>query len=695
MSAIAGIYNLDKRPVDRHLLGRMLDCVPQWGSDAVRIWTDGFVGLGHRQLCTTEESLREVQPAHNRRRTAWITFDGRVDNREELVQSLRPRAANLISPTDVDLLLAAYEFWGTDCLEHVIGDFSFALWDAREQRLFCARDTYGIRPFYYHFDGTAFTFGTDILQIFQNPNISKEIDAAKIAEWFTPCGLFHHNFRDIDRTFFLAIKELPHAHYLLIDKSGVKTSRYWDVDPQHEIKHRRQADYVEHFSQLFQESVHSRLRSLGPIGAELSGGFDSSSIVCIASEQLKDARAPTTPLTTYSLVFDSLSCDERTLLSRVISKYQLESHFIAADSLCELDDSVETPLSGVAISTPEQAHMERALNALYQTAHENGVRVMLSGEGAESQVLGNPFVFDSLSRRFEFGELAKRVRVLSANNSARSCIGYVLRFAFAPLLPKQISRSFYRKWVHPEFDSYQCLNVFCPPFHDRIHEEIRKQDERFQRLPTFVEWGRQLGYETQNPSAPIFSKQFLYPLERRFPYLDRRLIEFSLAVPPETKYEHLIDTERRTTRGRALQRQAFKGILPDEIRLNRSKTNFNDVSRRRMLKSRRTLESIFSPPGLSLVGKFELIDTAKFWELLRHFLSDLESGRSFNANAFLWINRIVQLEHWLVRLSSGHSNPLSSNFALEWRNIGDGLSSKDHHGARSISFSVGPLSGDV
>src|SRR5262247_1143975 len=117
MSAVAGILNLDFRPVDRGLLGRMLECVPEWGSDAVRLWSNDFVGLGHRQLCTTEESWREMQPASNRRHSCWITFDGRIDNRDDLIDLLKPVSNQTGSITDVELFLYAYDAWGTECLK--------------------------------------------------------------------------------------------------------------------------------------------------------------------------------------------------------------------------------------------------------------------------------------------------------------------------------------------------------------------------------------------------------------------------------------------------------------------------------------------------------------------------------------------------------------------------------------------------
>ena len=150
MSAIAGIHYLNERPVDFADLGRMVDILAHRGPDGADIWSEGSVGFGHRMLWTTPESLLEKLPLVNQRGDLVITADARIDNREELIAALSLAECRFEKITDSHLILAAYEKWGETCPEHLLGDFAFAIWDKRNQMLFCARDHFGVRPFYYH-----------------------------------------------------------------------------------------------------------------------------------------------------------------------------------------------------------------------------------------------------------------------------------------------------------------------------------------------------------------------------------------------------------------------------------------------------------------------------------------------------------------------------------------------------------------
>ena len=173
---------------------------------------------------------------------------------------------------------------GYECLKWVIGDYAFALWDESKQQLFCGRDTYGIRPFYFHFDEKTFTFASDVLQIFRNPKFQWMSMRRKLPNGSQVQGRSAAAYRDTSRSFFRGIFELPHAHYLVVSPSGLRLSRYWDVEPKHRIRYRDTAEYGQHFYHLFREAVRDRLRTCGSVGAELRGGFDSSSIVCTAAE---------------------------------------------------------------------------------------------------------------------------------------------------------------------------------------------------------------------------------------------------------------------------------------------------------------------------------------------------------------------------------------------------------------------------
>ena len=162
MSGIIGIHYLDGRPVDRENLTKMVDILAHRGPDGADIWVDGCVGLGHRMLWTTPESLIEKLPLENQRGDLVITADARIDNRDELIAALQINNRPSDKVVDSELILAAYEKWGEDCPEHLLGDFAFAIWDERRELLFCARDHFGVKPFYYYFANNTFAFGSEI-----------------------------------------------------------------------------------------------------------------------------------------------------------------------------------------------------------------------------------------------------------------------------------------------------------------------------------------------------------------------------------------------------------------------------------------------------------------------------------------------------------------------------------------------------
>ncbi len=163
MSGIVGIYYINGRPVEGETLGRMVDILAHRGPDGADIWCEGNIGLGHRMLWTTPESLMEKQPLVDRTGNLVLTADARIDNRGELISALRLNDSPVEKITDSALILAAYAEWGNQCPEKLIGDFAFAIWDKRKQVLFCARDHMGVKPFYYYYEpGKFFAFASEI-----------------------------------------------------------------------------------------------------------------------------------------------------------------------------------------------------------------------------------------------------------------------------------------------------------------------------------------------------------------------------------------------------------------------------------------------------------------------------------------------------------------------------------------------------
>ena len=281
MSGIVGIWNVDGRPIDPDSLGKMMERIRYRGPDGSATWIDGSVGLGHQRLCTTPESLHEYLPLQSADGNVCLTADARVDNREELRQGLEARGVRLRTDTDAELILGAYEVWGEECPIHILGDFAFALWDRRRQQLFCARDIVGTKPIYYHFDGQAFRFASIASALFADGTVSRKPNKATMF-------LYLLGEPVLGDTLYEGIYRLRPASQLVVRDGQLRTKRYWNGDPQREIRYGSEAEYAEHFLAIFREAVRVRLRSQAPVGATLSGGLDSPSVVCMAQALINE-----------------------------------------------------------------------------------------------------------------------------------------------------------------------------------------------------------------------------------------------------------------------------------------------------------------------------------------------------------------------------------------------------------------------
>jgi asparagine synthase (glutamine-hydrolysing) len=242
MSGIVGIVNTDGAPVDRGLLVRLTASLDYRGPDARAVWIDGHVGFGHTMLRTTDESVNERQPLCLDG-SVWITADARVDGRAELRDKLgNESVAGLDTVTDVELILHAYRRWDTACVDHLLGDFAFAIWDGRKQRLFCARDHFGVKPFFYARVGTALLFGNTLNCLRLHPGVSDTLNEVAIGDFL----LFGTN-QDPATTTFSDLRRLPGAHCLTWSRDRVDVSRYWSLPIDGHIRYKRSRDYVDHF----------------------------------------------------------------------------------------------------------------------------------------------------------------------------------------------------------------------------------------------------------------------------------------------------------------------------------------------------------------------------------------------------------------------------------------------------------------
>src|ERR1700678_55059 len=318
MSGIVGMYERGGAPVDRALLQALTHSISYCGPDARDTWTSGAIAFGHTMLRTTRESLTEQQPA-NLDGQFWITGDARIDCREELIEQMtqtRDAASpsTLRTTNDSELILRAYAVWGEHCVEHLRGDFAFAIWDAGKKLLFCARDNFGVKPFYYAEPGELFLFSNTLDCLRQHPGVSEELNDAAIGDFL----LFGLNC-DAATTTFRDIRRLPAAHAMTISSDGFRIQRYWSAPTEGRIRYQRAEDYVEHFQILLQAAVTDRMR-VDRAGILLSGGLDSATVATTVRE-LAAGPGGTTDLRAYTVVYESLIPDQDGRYAREVADF--------------------------------------------------------------------------------------------------------------------------------------------------------------------------------------------------------------------------------------------------------------------------------------------------------------------------------------------------------------------------------------
>src|SRR5438093_431410 len=340
MCGIAGIYSTAGRPIDLRLLEAMTQVLTHRGPDgegyallahngkgkpiavtgslraSVRSVPHNYtVGFGHRRLAVLDPSPLGHQPMSSEDGLVWITYNGEVYNYLELRKDLQQRGFHFRSMTDTEVVLKAYEEWGIDCLQRFNGMFAFALWDAKHERLFCARDRMGMKPFYYRLSGDGLIFGSEIKALLADAS-GKLSPNLRMVHDFLVLGLQDHT----EETCFEGIRQLPSGHYLCLERGRLNVQRWWRLERAENHSDIDDQSAIESFRLLFEDAVRLHLRSDVSVGSCLSGGLDSSSIVCTVHRVLggNRERREGRCFKTFSSCFHDPTCDERDYLRAVV-----------------------------------------------------------------------------------------------------------------------------------------------------------------------------------------------------------------------------------------------------------------------------------------------------------------------------------------------------------------------------------------
>ena len=294
MSAIGGIYNFDGAPVDQSFLNELNSELEQFGPDGVGEYSAVSISMAYGAFHTTPQSKLEKQP-HVSDGNIVLCWDGRLDNRAELAATLDLSFNS--DTTDVAIVLAAYRRWGLEFLHHLVADFALSLWDSRSKTLLLARDIIGSRDLFYHATLQRIVWCTDLETLIDLTKCDLTIDENYIAAHLARLPESH-------QTPFKDIHAVGAAHVVSVKEGLIQTHRYWKLQPGREIRYRSDIEYEEHFRDLFRESVRTRLRAIGPVWSDLSGGLDSSSMVCMAHDLIQRGQVVVDGLETASYIHD-------------------------------------------------------------------------------------------------------------------------------------------------------------------------------------------------------------------------------------------------------------------------------------------------------------------------------------------------------------------------------------------------------
>ncbi|ESY18844.1 lasso peptide isopeptide bond-forming cyclase [Mesorhizobium sp. LNJC394B00] len=576
MSGVAGILlRQEGRQAAAADIQRMLARMQHRAPDGSSWWIDEGVVLGHAWLNTTDEA--GPGPLTMAGGKLAITADCRLDNRDELLARLGIRDNSV---ADAVLVMRAYLRWGEACPEYLQGDFAFAIWDAERQKLFCVRDHFGVKPFYYHSSDRRFVFASEIGPILDVGGVDMRISEHQISGFLA--GLPD----DPQSTAYADIFRLPARHSLTVTGNQVVLRRYWQIEPS---PRPMRADTAEEFRHLFSQSVRNRMRGTPAVGAMLSGGLDSSSIACVAGLQNAAQQRPRLP--TFSLVFEKGSpMDERPFIEAVLGQQKVDGTLISVGDYAPfaeferiLEEQEETFLApGLSLTRD-----------IYRTAGAKGMKVLLDGHGGDEVVSQGHGHLHELADAGKWMELWRELRSAS-NTYGDGMLGLYYKFLtlYGPAwrvarIKRFANRVLGKLRRHPTGRPATSWRGLINP------DLAMRTDlvERFRRagyMPPAVSASETLTHRwlLSNGMVPhafeVLDKAAAnFGVEPRYPFWDKPLVEFCLALPGAEKLNQGF--------GRSVLRRAMEGILPPAVQWRRDKIDFTSNLVKGMLGNHRDL----------------------------------------------------------------------------------------------------------
>jgi asparagine synthase (glutamine-hydrolysing) len=538
-----------------------------------------------------------------------VVLDGWLDNRKELLALTGGGTDNPEQPPDAELLLAAYRRWGIHCVQHLIGDYAFVLWDARKRCLLAARDPMGLRTLFYRQVGYSLLVATDLSALIR-PNLpTVTLSAEYLMSYFRENGIV-----DTPTTPWNGLYRLPKGCLLLAEHGIVRTSRFWDLRSAPAVRYRHEADYLEDFHERFREAVRCRLRSTIPVAIFLSGGLDSTSVFAMA-KRLSANPADVFPVSAYYDEFHD--SDEREFIRATLDRYEPDPCMVSGDGSWTFRDLDRVPVMDEPWVNLASYHLQVTL---HRAALSRGARVALTGYGGDQVLSGSLDRLGGYARRLRLLPLIRHISVLAGTQ--RLPYGLIWRdFIRDPLRGKRAGSGEDWSWLAAPWRS----QLLEPPNDTSLSDLDPAQAVRYTVI------NKALAVLAIGPavSRPL-------GLELRHPFLDRRLVEFLYGIPDELRLD-----EKLTQK--AILRKALHAVLPTKIATRPGKTMSHSAIFQGIQREWRDVgEPILERSRLAELG---LADSNG----LRNALQKFRMGSEYTETVWL----AITLEAWLRRSDTG------------------------------------------
>ena len=555
MCGIAGCISKRGKAIDKGKFEKMVDIIKHRGPDDQGVFFENNLALGHRRLSIIDLSKDGHQPFCYENRYI-VVFNGEIYNYLELKKKLQKEGYYFYTKTDTEVIAAAYACWKDRCVEYFNGMWAFIVYDKEAQRFFCSRDRFGVKPFYYTEQENMFLVASEIKQFFELLEDQPKADRECLLQY-----LIRGNIDYSNRTMFRDVYQLQGGHNLVYDLRAhcYKIEKYYDI---RKIEEHRESygEACQKFRNLFFESVGLRLRADVPVGFALSGGLDSSAIVCVADQIGRERNL--TEQHTISSCFEDKRYDEQEYIDEVIKKTAAVSHKVfpqEEELFLKLDDIIwhmDEPFGSTSIYAQWN---------VFEAAKQNGLKVMLDGQGADEQLAGYTsfytVMFAECMKRKKFRRLYKEWKIYKTNRavtekhiSTKEIMGSAVNVVFMARL-KYLIKSMY----------FLLPGNRMPFSHKQLLEAVQREPGTSKcNVREYIAESLQQGlapllhYEDRDSMA--------HSIESRVPFLDYRLVEAIYAMPFEYKLREGVT--------KAVLREGLQGVLPEKVQNRYSKLGF-------------------------------------------------------------------------------------------------------------------------